>query len=333
MTSDPGRLAATPDYAATTTVLEGGPEPGGAFLSDVLHGLTRSQKSLPCKYLYDERGSELFEQICDLDEYYVTRTEMSILKKRRFDIADAIGRTDVVIEPGAGAATKTRLLLDTLVPDTYVPIDISGDYLADVTDRLEVDYPRLHVDPLAGDFTQELSLHQSVKRRENRVLFFPGSTIGNFKPNEAVSLLEGWSNLIGPSGYVLLGVDVAKQAHVLEAAYDDQLGITGRFNLNLLHRINRELDADFVVDQFTHRAVYEPTKHRVEMHIVSDCDQRVTIDGETIEFSAGEWIHTENSHKYPREVFEQVVTAAGFERANTWSDEQNWFDIHLLRLA
>lgn len=306
---------------------------GEAFLADVLNGLSQKKKSLPCKYFYDARGSELFDQICDVEEYYVTRTEAAILESSIALLADALPSSCVLIEPGAGSAAKTRTMLTALMPDTYVPIDISADYLAATAERLRNEYDGLDVVPFAGDFTQLIELPRSISEREDRVVFFPGSTIGNFSPDEAIELLRSWHGLVGRSGHLVIGVDVVKSSEVLEAAYDDQDGVTGRFNLNLLHRINTELGADFDVDRFSHRAVHVADQHRVEMHLVSDCEQQVSIDGREFSFTAAETIHTENSHKYPTEVFAEIVSDAGYTIEQTWSDERRWFNLHSVKIA
>ena len=299
------------------------------FRTDVLDGLLADRKTLPCKYLYDEAGSQLFDAICDVPEYYVTRTELAILKANMAEIVSAIGVDTAIIEPGAGSGLKTRLLLEAAAPAVYVPVDISGDYLADVASQLQEDYPALTIEPIAGDFTQSFELPPSTDGLEP-VLYFPGSTIGNFVPSAATTLLQDWARVVGSGGKLLIGVDLEKDATVLEAAYDDAAGVTAAFNLNLLKRINRELRADFDLNAFKHKAIYNAVDARVEMHLVSLCDQSVHVAGKTIAFSEGESIHSENSHKYSTERFEAIANAAGWNVDQVWIDDDALFSVQLL---
>ena len=309
-------------------------EAGNAFRSDVLVGLSGDPKTLPCKYLYDQHGSELFDQICDLPEYYVTRTELGILRESLDEICDELGDSVVLIEPGAGSGLKTELLLEHASLAAYAPIDISGDYLGEVAERLGMTYPALEILPIAGDFTEPIAFPQRPGLRGcDRVLFFPGSTIGNFTPDAATGLLREWTRLVGQGGRLLIGVDLEKDAATLEAAYDDAAGVTAAFNRNLLSRINDSLDGTFDLDAFTHRAVYNRELARVEMHLVSSREQTVAIDGERFTFAAGESIHTENSHKYSLDRFAAIAAAAGWTVDRVWTDADRLFSVQLLSVA
>lgn len=305
--------------------------PVATFRADVLNGLTGSPKTLPCKYLYDEAGSDLFDRICDLDEYYVTRTELAILEGALDEIAASIGSHPLLIEPGAGSGLKTRMLLDRLEPSAYVPVDISGDYLATVADRLRDDFPLLTVLPVAGDFTRPFEIPEDDSSA--RLLYFPGSTIGNFVPAAAESLLRDWAAIAGEDGSLLIGVDLEKDPAVLEAAYDDRDGVTAAFDLNLLRRINRELHGDFDVAAFRHEARYNSTLRRVEMHLVSETEQEVHVSGRAISFAAGESIHTENSHKYSLGRFAAIAESAGWRVDRVWTDPDELFSVQLLRTS
>ena len=303
------------------------------FLRDVLAGLTAPEKSLPCKYFYDEAGSKLFERICELPEYYPTRTERAILADNAEAIADACGRGGALIEPGAGSGEKTRLLLKAIAPAVFVPIDISADYLRAVASEIAADFPKTEVVPVAADFTGPMTLPESLSGLTPRTLFFPGSTIGNFTPGRATELLRGWSELVGGGGRMLIGVDLVKSAEQLEAAYDDAAGVTAEFNVNLLRRINRELDADLDVDAFRHRAVFEAETSRVEMHLVSLREQKAVIGGRKVDFAEGESVHTENSHKYTPESFAGIASDAGLRVESIWTDADRLFSVQLLRVV
>lgn len=301
------------------------------FLSDVLGGLGRHPKTLPCKYLYDERGSELFEQICELDEYYLTRTEVRIMRDRARDMADCLGRRSVLVEYGSGTSLKTRILLNHMHdPAAYVPVDISKEHLRNSAGRMADLFPHVKVYPVCADFTQPFDLPEIDQPFSRTVGYFPGSTIGNFAPHEAVKLLRNIAAEVGEGGGLLIGVDLKKSAEILEAAYDDALGVTSEFNLNLLEHINRELDADFQLDQFRHLAVFNDEQSRVEIFLVSEQDQVVEVDGERIEFAEGERIHTENSHKYTLSRFADIAGQGGFDVAKVWRDEQNLFSVQYL---
>lgn len=298
------------------------------FLADVIAGLRLRQKRLPSKYLYDERGSELFEAICELSEYYPTRTELSIMKTHAAEMAEAIGACTTLIELGSGASLKTRYLLDELGPESYVPIDISTDALDGAVGALQDDYPDLTIDPDCSDFTQGLD----AQHHDGPVtVYFPGSTIGNLEDHEAEQLLEHVTAAIGDDGRFLLGIDLQKDLDVLLPAYNDAEGVTAEFNLNVLRRINRELDADFDLDRFAHQAVYNAPQHRIEMHLRSECRQQVTVDGVRFEFARDETICTEFSHKYTIEGMTELARDAGLEVQRVWRDLNRYFAVLLLR--
>lgn len=296
----------------------------------VLAGLHASPKRLPCKLLYDERGSELFQQICELPEYYPTRTELSIMRDFVDEMAEVIGPDVLLIEFGSGAGVKCRLLLDALErPGGYVPIEISREILLRSAEELRELYPDLPIHPVCADYTRPFDLPSDVNGHR-RVAYFPGSTIGNFKPKAARQFLAQSRTLVGKDGGMLLGVDLAKDVDVLRAAYNDEQGVTAAFNLNLLLRVNRELGADFKPDHFSHQARWNDQLGRIEMHLVSDCGQQVRINGTTVFFEAGESIHTENSYKRTPEQFEQIAREAGWRTARTWTDPRNWFSVQYL---
>jgi dimethylhistidine N-methyltransferase len=311
------------------------------FATDVHKGLSADAKSLPAKYFYDRRGSELFEDICRLPEYYPTRTERKILRDNAQNIARIIGPDVEVVEFGAGAAEKVRLLLDALPrPRGYLPIDISGPHLADAVAPLAKTYPGLDIRVVAGDFTTVLPLPAPLPQARARVGFFPGSTIGNFTPDEALGFLRnaaamlrtgGPGDALGGSG-LLIGVDLVKDPAVLHAAYNDSAGVTAAFNLNLLQRVNRELGGSFDLDAFDHYAFYNPREHRIEMHLVSRKAQTVTVCDRRYSFAAGESIHTENSCKYTPASFRQLAEKAGFQPAAMWTDPDSLFSLHWLAL-
>ncbi|MEQ8789227.1 MAG: L-histidine N(alpha)-methyltransferase [Pirellulaceae bacterium] len=298
------------------------------FRDDVLAGMARPQKRLPSKYFYDQRGSELFEQICELEEYYPTRTELDIMRAFGGEMAGVLGSDCVLVEYGSGAGVKTRILLDHLdAPAAYVPVDISRDHLQQTAVAISADYDSLAVHPVCADFTQPFELPDDVVPHHHRVVYFPGSTIGNLEPADVDDLLEQIAKLCRPDGGLLLGVDLKKDPAVLEAAYNDAQGVTAQFNLNLLRRINRELEADLSIDQFRHRAVYNHAAGRVEMHLVSRRRQRVEIGGEAFDLAEGETICTEYSHKYDLESFCQQAAQAGLVRRRTWTDQRGYFAV------
>jgi dimethylhistidine N-methyltransferase len=301
-----------------------------AFARCFMDGMRSAPKSVPCKYFYDETGSDLFDRICTLPEYYQTRTEMALLARHAKEFASLIGPKAELIEFGAGALKKVRILLDALeAPAAYIPIDISGEYLASVCAALDRDYPKLLLRPIVGDFTRPFALPTPALGTERRVGFFPGSTIGNFRPEEAVSLLKTAAGILKGGG-LLIGADLVKDPAILHAAYNDAEGVTAAFNKNLLVRANNELDADFDLDAFAHYACYNPLAARIEMYLVSLKDQRVRAAGEEFVFAAGEAVHTEDSHKYAIASFQALARAAGFTPAACWTDPDNLFSVHWL---
>jgi dimethylhistidine N-methyltransferase len=300
--------------------------PDVTFRADVLAGLARPQKQLAAKYFYDEVGSQLFDRITELEEYYPTRTERTILEQHAAEMAECCGPEVLVIEPGAGSLVKVRHLLDHLErPAGYVPVDVSSEHLRRAARDLAEDYPELVIRPVAADFTRPYYVPAISARR--RVVFFPGSTLGNFEPPEADALLRQMAKMVGRGGGVLLGVDLQKEIPVLEAAYDDAEGVTAEFNLNLLARINRELGADFDLEAFQHRAVFNATHSRIEMHLVSRKEQRVHIAGHTFRFRTGETIHTENSYKYHLADLQQRALRWGLQVRKTWTDSRAYFGL------
>lgn len=297
------------------------------FKQNVLEGLKKSYKSISSKYLYDERGSELFEKIASLDEYYPTDAETEILETYSDEISDAVGSNSLIIEFGSGSSTKTRLLLKELDDIAgYVPVDISEDFLFEQADKLRSDFPGLTIKPVAADYTKpfEVGLNGDASQR---VIFFPGSTIGNFTPDEAKDFLFQSAEILQKGGGLLIGVDLKKDPDILNKAYNDSEGVTAEFNLNLLQRINRELDGNFDLGRFHHRAFYNESEGRVEMHLVSLDNQAVEIAGETIQFKKGEMIHTENSYKYTIEEFKDLISEE-YTRKKTWLDSNEYFSLH-----
>lgn len=298
------------------------------FLEDVLAGLRRDPKRLPSKYLYDERGSQLFEKICELEEYYPTRVELGIMQRSAAEMADEIGAFVRLVEYGSGASVKTRLLLDALhEPAAYVPVDISGDHLQQVADRLAAAHAEIEILPVCADFTQPFDVPVPDRAFRRTVVYFPGSTIGNFSHVQAASLLKQIARQCGNGGGLLIGIDLQKDLAIIEAAYNDREGVTAEFNLNLLARINRELDADFNLDAFTHRAPYNRASDRIEMHLVSEREQTVHVDDEAILFRSGESICTEHSHKYTTDGFAEMAAQAGFALRNVWTDSRRYFAV------
>ncbi len=299
--------------------------------SEVLEGLTSNPKRLSPKFFYDQRGSELFEQITELPEYYPTRTEIAIMEQRVDEIAERVGPKASLIEFGSGSSTKTRILLRHLTDlAAYVPVDISGDHLLDTARSLAEDYPDLEILPVAADFTQPFDLPSPRTMPERNVVFFPGSTIGNFAPDKAVELLNVMAAEAKPGGAAIVGVDLKKDPAILEAAYNDSQGVTAEFNLNVLRRINEELDADFDLLAFEHRAIYNEGAGRIEMNLVSRRHQTVNISGEIIDFRKDESILTECSYKFTCEEFVAMVAQAGFEVETVWTDKDRLFSVQFL---
>lgn len=306
-----------------------------AFLRDALTGLTQKRKAIPAKYFYDTRGSELFEEITRQPEYYPTRTERHILERAAPAIAGLIGPGAVLIEFGAGASRKVRLLLDALeAPAAFVPIDISGEHLLEAARALAADYPGLAVTPVAADYTQPFDLPLAGDRAEaKKVVFFPGSTVGNFAPREARGFLRKTAGLLRGGGELLIGVDLKKDPRILHAAYNDAEGVTAAFNLNLLARMNGELGATFDLAAFRHRAFYNAAESRIEMHLVSLVAQTVRLGGCSISFAAGETIHTENSYKFTVEEFQALAHAEGLAPVHVWTDADRLFSLHYMRAS
>jgi dimethylhistidine N-methyltransferase len=300
-------------------------------VDEVLAGLRSSPKTLPCRLFYDERGSELFEEICALDEYYLTRTELAIMRRHIGEMGRLLGPRCAVIEYGSGAGIKSRILLEALeAPVAYIPIDISRSALLASCERLAEAFPEVEVLPVWGDYAQTINLPRPETAPDRAVVFFPGSTIGNFHPGDAESFLRRSARLVGAGGAMLIGVDLRKSRRVLEAAYDDARGVTAAFNLNILRRINREMGADFDVDRFRHRAIWNDAESRIEMYLVSEVRQDVRLDGATVRIGRGEAILTEVSYKYDPAVFERIVRRAGFAAERAWQDEGGLFSVQYL---
>jgi dimethylhistidine N-methyltransferase len=301
---------------------------GNSFLDDALAGLARPQKTLPPKYFYDARGCELFEQICELPEYYPTRTELAIMREHAGAMAKFLGPDCQLIELGSGSSRKTRILIEQLQPPLYVPIDIAGEALRAAAAGLAQLFPWLNIIGVCADYTKPLTLPEFVGVPIRRkAVYFPGSTIGNFTPHEAIEFLQLARRMVGPGGALLVGVDLKKDKKVLDAAYDDAAGVTAAFNLNLLARINRELGGDFQLRRFRHMAFYDEDKGWIEMHLESLAAQFAHVGGARVRFSAGETIHTEISCKYSVEEFQAVAHRAGFEPDQTWIDAANLFSV------
>ncbi|MBI4296409.1 MAG: L-histidine N(alpha)-methyltransferase [Chloroflexi bacterium] len=304
------------------------------FRAEVISGLQKQQKELPSKYFYDEKGSRLFERICTLDEYYIPRTERAIMKACIDEVVELIGPRVFLLEYGSGDCRKVRFLLDNLdEPVAYAPIDISMEQLAYVSQKLAVDYSGVEVLPVCADYTNGFELPTPKERCSRRAAFFPGSTISNFDPAPARKFLRHIAEMCRPDGALLIGVDLKKDPAILHKAYNDEQGITAEFNLNLLERINRELGADFSLDAFEHYAFYNPRESRVEMHLVSQCDQTVRVGETTIFFARGESIWTENSYKYNADEFAKMAADAGFRVERVWSDPRQWFSVQYLVTA
>jgi len=301
------------------------------FREKVLKGLQKSPKELPTEYLYDERGSYLYERICSLDEYYIPRIEAAIMENHIDEIVALLGPNCLLIEYGCGSCTKTLILLDNM-PDlaAYVPIDISKEQLERVVDELGQTYPALDILPVCADYTDSFEMPVPKRPSDRTVFYFPGSSIGNFDPPSAMQFMEHIAAVCGKGGALLIGVDLEKDPTVLHRAYNDREGVTAAFNLNLLERINRELNADFQLEQFRHCAFYNQEKGRVEMHLQSKIEQVVHLDNVSIPFAEGESIWTESSYKYSLDNFEQLATDAGFCVAKVWTDEHQWFNVYYL---
>jgi dimethylhistidine N-methyltransferase len=305
-----------------------------AFEADVLAGLSATPKRVAAKYFYDGTGSLLFERITELPEYYPTRCEMEILRDRGAEIAKLIPEGAALVEFGSGSSKKARILLEAAPRlAAYVPVDICGEMLDQEAADLQPDFPRLQVLPVRADITQPFHLPAEALAAPVRIGFFPGSTIGNFEPHEACAFLRNAGRILGPGATLIVGADLIKPTEILNAAYSDKAGVTAKFNLNLLVRINRELRGTFKLDTFEHHAFYNGERHRVEMHLASLKRQKVKVAGETIEFRAGETIHTENSYKYSIASLGALARGAGWQPAGAWTDARDYFSIQAFTLA
>ena len=300
------------------------------FRADVLAGLSASPKSIPPKYFYDEAGCRLFEAICQQPEYVLTRTETELMRYNMAEITAAISAIDCIIEPGAGDCTKVRLLIDALQPKQLVVIDIAGVALAAAAESLAQAYPALDVTALGMDFIHDLAAAMPHLPEGRRLVYYPGSSIGNFSPAEATALLAQFKQLAGSNGQLLIGFDLKKNPVQLHEAYNDAAGVTAAFNLNLLTRLNRELDADFDLAQFSHYAFYNPTAGRIEMHLASLCAQTVYVAGNAFSFAPGDTLHTENSYKYRADEFSELASAAGWQLVQHW--DQGGFATQLYQI-
>jgi dimethylhistidine N-methyltransferase len=306
------------------------PDADETFSREILTGLSAEQKYISSKWLYDTYGSELFEEITKLDDYYPTRVERTIFERIFPTLDELVGKVPAIAEFGSGASVKTRKLIEALRPSLYVPIDIAEEFLESAVTTLQELYPWLEIEPVVADLTSTYSLPKSFNDKQERLGFFPGSTIGNFRPTEAVGFLQNAKAALGIGAKLLISADLIKDKAVLERAYDDSEGVTAKFNLNLLTRINRDLGADFDLEQFRHVAIYNTDENRIEMHLESLAAQSVTISDSIFNFAAGERIHTENSYKYSVESFTSLASKAGWSVEKQWQDEDALFSVYLL---
>jgi dimethylhistidine N-methyltransferase len=301
------------------------------ILDDVILGLSKENKELSSKLFYDEKGSKLFDQICELEEYYPTRTETKILKTNLDKILNYFEKETLLIELGSGSSTKTRILLDALNDlAAYIPVDISADFLYKTSDQLSAIYPSLNIIPVCADYTKSFEIPSIENFYNKKIVFYPGSTIGNFKPAQAKKFLHLIAEICDIGGGLLIGVDLKKEEEILEAAYNDSRGITAAFNLNVLQRLNNELNADFDISKFRHKAFYNEDKGRIEMHLVSTAKQVVSIGNTSFYFQKNETIHTENSYKYSLDEFKDLA-ADYFEVKNIWTDDRQLFSVQYLQ--
>ena len=304
------------------------------FRKDVIEGLSRHPKRLPCKYFYDRHGSELFDRICELDEYYPTRTELTIMQSEISQMAARLGPRCLLVELGSGSSVKTRLLLKAMLqPAGYVPVDISGEHLVQSARRLAEEFPEMPVLPVHADFSEAFSVPQPPGLSRRCVVYFPGSTIGNFTPRRTVKLLGQIAAMSGDGGGLLIGIDLKKDPAILEAAYNDREGVTAKFNLNLLARIGRELEARVRLDKFEHRAFFNAEEGRIEMYLVSTIKQTVCLPDVEFKFEVGEMIHTENSYKYDLDEFAAIADEVGLRRAGQWTDAEKLFGVQYFETA
>ncbi len=304
------------------------------FETDVLQGLRSQPKKIECKHFYDQRSSQLFDQICTLPEYYPTRTEQAIMDRYIDEMVRQIGAGVMLVEYGSGSSIKTRRLLDRLEdPIAYVPVDISRDHLMKSAQRIAADYPHIEVLPVCADFTAEFELPVSTRPPTHSAVYFPGSTIGNFVPETAQEMLARIAPLCGRGGGLLIGIDLQKDIDVLERAYDDSAGVTAQFNLNLLNRIVSELDTDLTPADFRHHSYYNSQRHRIEIYIRSAKRQQVRIGDEVFVFAEDELIHTEYSHKYTIKGFAEMAKQAGLQLRKSWTDDRKYFAVlHLITI-
>ena len=300
-----------------------------SFREAVLTGLRREQKQIPSKFLYDERGSKLFDKICELDEYYPTRTELAIMREHGAVMAEAVGPEARLVEYGSGSSLKTRLLLERLGNDlaAYVPVDISKNHLLESAEALAEDYPSIPIQPVCADYTTAFELPSPPRPARRTVGYYPGSTIGNFRREDACAFLAQIADTVGGDGGLLIGVDLKKDVDVLKAAYDDAEGVTAAFNKNLLRRMNRELGATFDPAAFEHQVLWNEARGCIESHLRSTTAQSVSVAGESFAFEKGETIHTEDSHKYTLDEFSSLAARAGFDVESVWTDEQSYFSV------
>lgn len=298
---------------------------------ELVGGLSRDPKQISPKYFYDDAGSKLFEQICEQPEYYPTRTELDIMREHMQEIATLCGSRASLIEFGSGSSLKTRLLLEHLdKPAAYVPVDISREHLLEASEELASDYPEIEILPVRADFTRPFDLPQPKVMPERNIVYFPGSTIGNFQTEEAIDLMRVMREEARDDGALLIGVDLEKPKEVLEPAYNDAAGVTADFNLNMLRRLNREYDATFDLDAFRHHAVFDEDNSRIEMRLISLRRQAVHVAGERFELAEGEYIVTEHSHKYAPEQFAGMAAEAGFSLQKVWTDDAEMFSVQFL---
>lgn len=297
---------------------------------ELLNGLTSEQKYINPKYFYDKKGSELFETITKLKEYYPTRTERNLLTQYSSDIASFIPNSSVLVEPGAGSCEKVQLILDAIHPKAYLPQDVSRRFLKAAVVNLRKKFPWLSVEPIVSDFAKPLQI-PTVYRDEQLFVFYPGSTIGNFEPSDAINFLKNMRQLVNDKGGLLIGVDLQKEVSILEAAYNDSKGVTAEFNLNILNNVNRHLNTSLDIKAFKHKALYNTELNRIEMHLISSSKQSYNILGHKITFNQGETIHTENSYKYSLACIDKLAKDTGFKRVKTWSDSNNYFSLNFFQ--
>ncbi|MFV2055121.1 MAG: L-histidine N(alpha)-methyltransferase [Thiohalomonadales bacterium] len=297
------------------------------FFAEVIQGLQQTPMMIPPKFLYNEKGSQIFDSICESEDYYPTRTEKQLLRDKIDEIGQYLGQGSLLVEPGSGNSQKARLLLDAIKPHTYLPMDISQKYLQKEAKKVAAEYPWLNVYAVCADYTTPIEL-PDISHTQHKVAFFPGSSIGNFEPEDATDFLRNIAQTVGSKGGLLIGVDLQKDTELLETAYNDSEGHTAAFNLNLLTRINNDLGANFSVDGFRHVAFYNKESSRVEMHLVCTQAHQVTIGEHVFDFEVGDDIHTECSYKYSVQSFQDLAKKAGFTAKDVWIDEGELFSLH-----